>query len=89
MVGSTQVQRLLTYAEMYRKYEATGDTRYLRFVPLLTYDIKRNWKSKKAEEIEARDWAQSLLDITEPEINLLRFVCEYALNGARASERRT
>ncbi len=87
-VRSSQIQRLLMYAEMYRKYEETSDTRYLRFVPLLTYDIRRNWKDKKAEEIEARDWAQSLSDITGAEIQLLRFVCEYALNGARASERR-
>jgi CRISPR-associated protein Csm1 len=87
VVRSSQIQRLLMYAGMYRKYEETRHTRYLRFVPLLTYDLKRNWKTKTVEEIEARDWAQSLLDVTKPEVRLLRFVCEYALNGARASER--
>ncbi|MFZ6017311.1 MAG: type III-A CRISPR-associated protein Cas10/Csm1, partial [Nitrospirota bacterium] len=46
------------YAEMSQKYEETKDTRWLKFVPLLIYDVNRNLTKK--EQINAYNWALNL-----------------------------
>jgi len=83
-----RVRRLLRYAEMFRTFQRTGDTRSLRYVPLLSYDLRRNWEVVDGddEERDALMWAHTLLIPESPEMAKLRFVCEYALNILRGKE---
>jgi len=87
-MNTGKIRRLLRYSEMFRSFQRTGDTRYFRYVPLLAYDLRRNWSSGTIDEKmgEALDWAQRLLVPESPEMSQLRFVCEYALNIAREKE---
>jgi len=87
-LNSSKVIRLLKYAEMYRAFQRTGDTRHFRYVPLLSYDLRRNWEpgGKEPEEREALEWAQLLLNPDSPEMAKVRFICEYALNSLRGKE---
>ncbi|NPV46796.1 MAG: type III-A CRISPR-associated protein Cas10/Csm1 [Armatimonadetes bacterium] len=75
-----QVRRLLGYARLYQQYQATCDAQYLRYAPLLVYDIRRNWDKAPPEALE---WARELSVPDSQEMPYLRFVCEYALNGIR------
>ncbi|OGP45801.1 MAG: type III-A CRISPR-associated protein Cas10/Csm1 [Deltaproteobacteria bacterium RBG_13_51_10] len=87
-INNSKVIRLLKYAEMYRAFQRTGDTRNFRYVPLLSYDLRRNWEpgGKEPEEREALEWAQLLLNPDSPEMAKVRFICEYALNSLRGKE---
>lgn len=87
-INTSKVMRLLKYAEMYRAFQRTGDTRNFRYVPLLSYDLRRNWEpgEKNPEEREALEWAQLLLTPESPEMAKMRFICEYALNSIRGKE---
>ncbi|MCR4318155.1 MAG: type III-A CRISPR-associated protein Cas10/Csm1 [Planctomycetes bacterium] len=96
VVGSGQIRRLLGYSEMYRDYMRTGDNLYFRFVPLVSYDIKRNYEPRKEEELSdseknARDFVRGLISVRSedenrlefPNMSLLHFVASYAINRAR------
>lgn len=87
-INSSKVMRLLKYAEMYRAFQRTGDTRNFRYIPLLSYDLRRNWEpgEKEPEGRGALKWAQLLLTPESPEMGKVRFICEYALNSARGKE---
>ncbi|OGP89561.1 MAG: type III-A CRISPR-associated protein Cas10/Csm1 [Deltaproteobacteria bacterium RBG_16_47_11] len=87
-INTGKVRRLLQYAEMFRTFHRTGDTRNLRYVPLLSYDLRRNW-SLQEDDKEVQDalrWAQELLIPENPQMKELRFVCEYSLNAVREKE---
>jgi hypothetical protein len=73
---------------MFREFQRSGDTRHLRYVYLLSYDLRRNWGSSEQGEGEqkALEWAQSLLVPENDAMAGLRFVCEYALNAVREKE---
>ena len=88
-LSSGQVRRLFIYSQMYRDYKNSGynDTRHLRFIPQLIYDIKRNWQDKTADEKEAILWASALQYPERKEIEQLYFICQYALNGARKTRK--
>ncbi|MFW6106642.1 MAG: type III-A CRISPR-associated protein Cas10/Csm1 [bacterium] len=95
VINTSACQRLMTYSELYRRFTHTGETRHLRFVPLLAYDLARNWPEpddKQSEKRAARAWAEGLRKgamksgqaDTEPgPWAYLRFVLEYALNTRR------
>ncbi len=62
-------------------------TEFLRFVPLLVYDIKRNLM-KKGQEI-ALDWAEDLIPtVGKPQggenLEFLRTIMEYVLTYTRS-----
>lgn len=85
-------RRLFYYAELYRLFEQKGETQNLRFVPLLAYDLARNWPKPDdpaAVKRDARAWAERLrrdamnLGSADGAWPSLRFVLEYALNTQR------
>lgn len=76
-----QVWRLLMYANLYQEAQRTGNILCYRYAPMLVYDLRRNWEQKAPNA--AIEWAQQLALRDSPNIPLLRFVCEYALYGAR------
>jgi CRISPR-associated protein Csm1 len=87
-LNTSKVRRLLRYGEMFREFQRSGDTRHLRYIYLLTYDLRRNWGTGESDDDErkALEWAQRLLIPGDGEMAGLRFVCEYALNAVREKE---
>lgn len=89
IINPGKVRRLLGYAEMFRLFQQTGDTAYFRFVPQLTYDLRRNWaKNKESRQMpedlkKAVRWASGLATPEAKDMEALRFICEYALYGNR------
>lgn len=88
VVNTGKVRRLLQYADMYREFQRTRDTRHLQYLPLLTRDIRRNWtvppEKESVEEQTARKWVASLAVPDSEDMKALRFVCEYAINCCRS-----
>ena len=68
---------LLTSGEMYKSFKQTGETRHLKFAPLLAYSIARNLSAK---EEDLRMWAQDLTDIANDKLNNLVFVANYSIS---------
>jgi len=83
VVTVSAARRLLTYAEMWARFRRTGETANLRFIPLLAYDITRNWPDTSPEASAARQWVARFRNVEEPAFHGLRFVLEYALNTQR------
>ncbi|MEI6125149.1 MAG: type III-A CRISPR-associated protein Cas10/Csm1 [Pseudomonadota bacterium] len=68
---------LLTSGEMYRTFKQTGETKHLKFSPLLAYSIARNISSKENELLM---WAQDLTDIANEKLNNLVFIANYSIS---------
>ncbi|MFN3467313.1 MAG: hypothetical protein ACK4WF_06385, partial [Candidatus Brocadiales bacterium] len=85
------VRNLLWYGQMYRSYMKEHKViPYLRFLPLMVYDIARNLPppdSREPEEREVRQWAEALRGLDKNNINLthLTFLANYALNINRTA----
>lgn len=80
-LSTGQVRRLLTCANLYQEWQRTGDVLCYRYAPMLVYDLRRNWGKAPSE---AQEWARGLTVPNSPDMPLLRFICEYALYGARS-----
>lgn len=80
-VSMSFVRQLLSSGEMYRRFRGTGNTRYLRFAPLLAYSIARNIPAKEAEIVK---WAQDLTDIANPKLKNLTFIANYSIHINRS-----
>lgn len=79
------VRNFLTYGEMKKNFEKDGDTKYLRYIPLMTYDIARNLPSPDKDTSGLRQWAQTLID--EPEATAMKhltIIANYALMANRS-----
>jgi CRISPR-associated protein Csm1 len=85
-VSAGFVHNLLDYAEMYRKFKITGKTAYLKFLPLLTYDIARNLDGGREDKREARAWAENLKDLSNPQLDHLGVVVNHALMARRGGK---
>lgn len=83
-VSMSFVRQLLESADSYRRYRDPvngGDTRYLRFIPMLAYAIIRNLSGKEQELIS---WAHDLTDIHNSEnLKNLTFITNYAITANR------
>jgi len=79
-LSTAQVRRLFFYAGLYQRWQRSGDVMNFRYAPFLAYDIRRNWSKAPPE---ALDWVRPLAMPDSPDMPLLRFISEYALNGAR------
>jgi len=80
------VYNLLYYAYMYQKYSKEKNTEYLRFLPLMTYDIARNLPphdDKNIEKRAIRQWAEDLKDLANPKLHQLDIIANYALTANR------
>lgn len=76
------VRNLLYYATLHRAYREDGEVVGLRFLPLLCYDIDRNLPPPERgspEQAALRQWAESLRDLENPELEYLEFVARYSL----------
>lgn len=79
-LSAGQARRLLLYAAWYQHWQRTGDVMGFRYAPMLAYDIRRNWRSAPEQ---AAEWARGLTVRDSADMPALRFICEYALSGAR------
>jgi CRISPR-associated protein Csm1 len=84
---TSQVRRLLTYAEMACQFQRTHDTRYLQYVPYLVRELRRNWPEDTPARQQAREWAAQLTLPDAAEMKRLRFLCHYALYANRTPVR--
>lgn len=83
-LSTNQVRRLLLYGRLYQQYEVGKNTENLQYIPYMAYDLRRNWDTNTDEKEKAKEWAYSLIvTIGNDRIKTLRFICEFALNGAR------
>lgn len=76
---TSHVWRLRRYSELYRQYLLSKrDTHYLEYIPLLAYDLRRNWKEAKYDA--PRSWVETLNKHPDvQDMKTLKFICEYAL----------
>ena len=86
VVSTAQVNRLLYYAGLARKFQQTRDTQYLQYIPYLVRDLRRNWAERTPEQRAAKLWAAEFADIKNPAIFGAWFICQYALYASRSSE---
>jgi CRISPR-associated protein Csm1 len=92
IVSRKFVHKLRRYGEMAGKagiFSKGGDveTKYLRFVPLLVYDIKRNLTREYQRDVQ--EWTLDLRPTTEkpqggPNLPYLRTIMEYVLTSTRS-----
>lgn len=75
------VRFLLSCGEMYKLFKNSGESRQLRFVPLLAYSIQRNINPKEQELLR---WMQDLMDIKESKLNNLTFLTNYSISINRS-----
>lgn len=82
IVSRTLVYNFRQYGEMYQKYNKEGKVGYLKFIPLLTYDIVRNLSLEKQKD--AFLWAEDLRHIEgSKNLPFLRTIMEYVLTYTR------
>lgn len=82
-------RNLLSYSQMKNEFDKTGKTSYLKFLPLMTYDIARNLSppySKDAEKREIRQWAEDLKEPSNPKLRNLGIIANYALTANRGGK---
>lgn len=74
------IYRLLDYEALFQRYYRDGLMEGLRYIPLLMYDIARNFKPEAKEAIA---WVEELKDINKKKTIYLRFILEYVINQTR------
>lgn len=82
-------RNLLYYANMHQKYIKEHKPDYLRFLPLLTYDIARNLPSlddRDENKKIIRLWAEDLKDLANPKLKNLDIIANYALTANRGGK---
>jgi len=82
-------RNLLYYAKMYQKYVEEHKTDYLRFLPLMTYDIARNLPSlddRDENKKAIRLWAEDLKDLANQKLHQLDIIANYALTASRGGK---
>ncbi len=87
LISRALVYNLREYGEMSRRYQEEGLIQYLKFVPLLTYDIYRNLSKERQKE--ALNWAENLRPSKESpqggeNLPYLRVIMEYVLTYTRS-----
>jgi len=89
LVSRGFINDLRIYGEMSQKYNDTGETKWLKFVPLLASDISRNLN--KDEQEEPYNWAANLSPTIEKppgedDLPYLRVIMEYVLTYTRGGK---
>lgn len=75
------VRQLLGSAEQFREYSASGETRHLRFVPMLAYSISRNIPARENELIK---WAHELTNLKSQKLKNLTYIANYSIQTNRS-----
>jgi len=82
-ISSGFANNLLYYSQMNNKFRENRQTEYLRFLPLMTYDIARNISIEKRE---IRTWAEGLKDLNNTVLLNLGIIASFALNANRGKK---
>ncbi|MBI4847718.1 MAG: type III-A CRISPR-associated protein Cas10/Csm1 [Nitrospirae bacterium] len=82
-ISSGFANNLLYYSQMNNKFRENRQTEYLRFLPLMTYDIARNISIEKRE---IRTWAESLKDLNNTVLLNLGIIASFALTANRGKK---
>ncbi len=85
-VSTGFVRNLLQYAQWYKLYEKEKNTTYLRYLPLMTYDIARNLplpSDPDSENHKIRLWAEELKTDINGMMCHLGIIANYALTANR------
>jgi len=77
------VRNLQSYALMKEMFEKDGNTKHLRYLPLMTYDIARNLPSPERDKHGVRSWAEALKSPDSRAMRYMRIIAEYALISTR------
>lgn len=80
-VSMSFVRQLLDSARQFEEYAGTGETRHLRFVPMLAYAINRNIPTKETQIIS---WAQELTDLKCIKLKNLNYIANYSIHRNRS-----
>lgn len=80
-VSSGFVRQLLDSSFQFKEFTQTGETRHLRFVPMLAYAIARNIPTKEHEIVK---WAQDITNLKDEKLNNLSYIVNYAINTNRS-----
>ncbi len=84
VLNSARVYRLLYYGEQLVQFHKTKNASFLQVIPLMIYDMARNWKEGSDAERQAKAWVHPFINPEYPEACLLPFICQYALNKIRS-----
>lgn len=76
-------RNLLTYGMWKKEFHETGDTRLLRYLPLLSYDIARNLPPPDKDKSGVRAWAEGLKEPDSLAMEYMGIVANYALTANR------
>lgn len=79
-------QNLLNYGKMKKAFDEDGDTRHLRYVPLLSYDMARNLDPPEKDKSGARAWAEGLKEPNSLSMKYMGIVANYALMANRGGQ---
>jgi CRISPR-associated protein Csm1 len=63
IVNINQLRRLMAYSEMYKVFSREKSIKNLKYIPMLAYDINRNYKIKDSDSMEKKkfyEWVYSL-----------------------------
>ncbi len=80
-VSTGFVRLLLDSSRQFNAFISTGETRHLRFVPMLAYAIARNLPAKEHEIVK---WAQGLTDLNDTKLSGLSYIANYSINMNRS-----
>ncbi|MFH0784208.1 MAG: type III-A CRISPR-associated protein Cas10/Csm1 [Pseudomonadota bacterium] len=75
------VRQLLDSADQFREFKTTGETSYLRFVPMLAYAISRNIPGKEKDLIA---WAHELTNLKSSNLIHLKYIANYSIQTNRS-----
>lgn len=85
VANTGQVRRLIWYNSLYKGFLKDKSTEKLKFIPMLTYDIKRNYQDKSHEKSRFKDWVLSMRkNIADNKaLYYLNVIAEYGLMKIR------
>lgn len=80
-----QIRRLIKYSSMYREFLTNESIEGLRFLPMMTYDISRNYSERTTEQSRFRDWVLKMRNniTSNKELYYLNIIANYALMKTR------
>ena len=81
------VRNLLDYGRMKKAFDNRGDTRFLKYLPLLTYDIARNLPDPDKDKAGIRSWAETLKEPDNTTMKHMGVVANYALTANRGEKK--
>lgn len=79
VINVSQVRKLSNLSSLHKTYKRTRNIWYLRYVPMLVWDLKRNWEQRS----EAFIWAHAFSNPESERANDMGIVTRYALLAMR------